>query len=313
MKKKKSNPRKRNWRPLLYDYLLLTIGGVLLALNVNLFLAPNRIAPGGVSGISIIINHFSGFPIGIMMLILNIPMVMLGFRYLGGFTFLFRSLYVILLFNLGTDLLNFLWPAIGLSDDLLLSALYGGVLGGIGTGLVYLGRGTSGGTGILGRLLQLRTGIPLSQVYLITDGIVVVIAGLVFGWNIALYSLITLFIWGVATDHILEGPSVVRTVTIVTDRAAAVSEAIFAQMSLGLTTWQATGMFTDVSRAVLFATINRPEVKTLRSIVSEVDPGAFIVIGSGHQAYGGLLGGGLRRQSTANRGEPAGDEAANTG
>jgi uncharacterized membrane-anchored protein YitT (DUF2179 family) len=269
--------------------LLLTVGALVLAVNVNLFLAPSKIAPGGVSGSAIIINEFTGWPIGLMMLILNVPLLAVGFRCLGRFHFLVRTLYVVLLYSLGVDLLASLLPAEGITDDLMLNALYGGVVGGIGTGLVYRGRGTSGGTGIVGRVLQLRTGVPMSEVYMITDGAVVLVAGLVFGWERALYALVTLFIWGIAADHVLEGPSVVRTAFIVTDKPKEVTQAVFSHLGIGVTAWPARGMFTAAEHTVLFCTVSRPEVNALKAVVIEVDPETFVVIGHGHQASGGVL------------------------
>ncbi len=274
---------------LITNIFYLTLGGLILAVNVNLFLAPNTIAPGGLSGIAIIINHFTNFPIGLVMFILNIPLLILGFRYLGRGNFLIRSVYVILLYNLGTDIISIWFPFESVTDDLLLNALYGGALGGSATGLVFRGYGTPGGTGILGRLLQIKTGIPLSQVFFITDGGIVFIAGLVFGWEMALYAIVTLFVWGIAADFILEGPSVVRTVIIVTDKPSVISDEVFRQLKLGITSWPAQGMYTESKKTVMFCTINRPDVNALRSIVINVDSNAFIVIGHGHQTYGGVI------------------------
>ncbi|HLE30559.1 MAG TPA: YitT family protein [Anaerolineales bacterium] len=279
------------------DWLLLTIGGVLLAVNVDLFLAPSKIAPGGVSGMAIILNHFTGWPIGGMMLVLNLPLLLLGFRNLGRFQFLIRTLYVVLLYNLGADVLRQWLPASGVTADLTLNAIYGGVLGGIGTGLVYRGGGTSAGTGILGRVLQIRTGVPVSQVYVLTDGGVILAAGLAFGWERALYAMVALFVWGLTADYVLEGPSVVRTAFIVTDHADKVARAVLDQLGLGVTAWPAQGMFTESSHTVLFCTVSRPEVNALQAVVIEADPQAFVVIAHGHQASGGVI-----RQSTRGNG-----------
>ena len=270
------------------DFILLTTGALILAANVNIFLAPANIAPGGVTGIALIINHFTGWPIGRTMLVLNIPMLMLGFRYLGRFRFLTRTLYVVLLYNLGVDFLAHWLPA-GVTNDLLLNALYSAVAGGIGSGLIFRGQGTSAGTGVLGRVLQFKTGMPVSQLYILTDGGVIATMGLVFGWGPALYSLISLFVWGLTTDYVLEGPSVIRTAFIITDKAEEVSHAILARLGTGVTAWAGRGMFTDAEHAVLFCTISRPDVNTLKTVVAEADPYAFVVIGQGHQARGGVL------------------------
>jgi uncharacterized membrane-anchored protein YitT (DUF2179 family) len=288
IKKIKSFPAKINWRSTLRGFFFLTAGSLIAAINVNLFLAPSEIAPGGVSGAAIILNKFTAWPIGLTMLGLNIPVVVIGFKYLGRFNFLFRTLYVVLLFSLGVDLLKPWLPTGGVTDNLILNALYGGVVGGIGTGLIYRGQGTSGGTGVLGRVLQLKTGFPISQLYLLIDGGIVLIAGWAFGWDKALFAMVTLYIWGIAADQILEGPSVVRTAMIVTDRPNEVAEAVFERLRLGITAWPAKGMFTEESHTVLFFAISRPNVDALKSVVLSVDRQAFIVIAHGHQTVGGI-------------------------
>ena len=289
MKKKiASLTNEFDWPSTVRGFFLLTAGSLVSAVNVNLFLAPWEIAPGGVSGAAIIINKFVAWPIGLMMLGMNVPLLFVGFKYLGRFNFLIRTLYVVIVFSLGVDLLAPWLPAGGISDNLMLNALYGGVVGGIGSGLIYRGQGTSGGTGILSRVVQFKTGFPISQVYLITDGFIVFIAGLVFGWDKALYALVTLYIWGIAADQVLEGPSVLRTAMIVTDHPKEVAETVFERLRLGITAWPAQGMFTEKSHTVLFLAISRPNVETLKSAVLEADSQAFIVIAHGHHNVGGI-------------------------
>lgn len=269
--------------------MLLTVGAVGMAVNANLFLVPADLAPGGVFGTSLILNELTGWPIGLMMLVLNVPLMALGYRRLGRLRFLTRTLYVVLLYNLGVDVVaRWLSPA-GITDEILLNTLYGGVVGGIAMGLVFRGGGTSAGTGILGRVLQLKTGIPVSQIYVVTDGAVIIGAGLVFGWEKALYAMITVFVWGLAADYILEGPSVVRTAFIVTDHAPQVANRILTHLGLGVTAWAAQGMFTEEAHTVLFCTVSRPDVDALQAVVYEADPAAFLVIAHGHQARGGVL------------------------
>jgi len=276
-----------DWRLTLRSFLLLTGGSLISAINLNLFLIPWEIAPGGLSGLAIIINKFTAWPIGLMILVMNLPLMYIGFKFLGRFNFLIRTFYVVLVSSLAVDLLAPILPAKGIVDDLMLNALYGAVVGGIGTGLIYRGQGTGGGTGILGRVLQFKTGLPISQLYLYTDGFIVFLAGLVFGWDKALYALVTLFIWGIAADQILEGPSVVRTATIITDRPKDVSEAVFSHLRLGITSWPAQGMYSEENHTVLFFAVSRPKVDVLKSVVLEADPLAFIVIAQGHHTVGG--------------------------
>ena len=286
---RKLNISQINFRFRWKNFFFLTIGSLILAVNLNIFLAPSNLAPGGVMGLAVIVNELTAWPIGLLMLIFNIPLLVLGFYSLGRFNFLIHTLYVVVIYSFGTDLMAGWLPAEGISEDLLLNAIYGGVLGGIGTGLVFRGNGTSGGTGILARVIQFRTGMPVSQVYLFTDGAVVLAAAILFGWEIGLYSLITLFIWGVVVDYVLEGPSVVRTAFIITDKPHEVGQAVIKRLRLGVTSWSAQGMFTDSKHTLLFCTVSRADVNTLRRTIVSVDPESFVVIAHGHQAIGGVI------------------------
>ena len=277
-----------NLRKALLDYLLLTIGSIILVVNFDIFLAPANIAPGGVSGTAIILYEFTGWYKGLTMLILSIPMLIIGFYYLGRFRFLVRASYVTLLFSLGVDLLANWLPA-GITDDLLLNALYGGIIGGIGIGLIYRGGTSPAGTSVICRVLYLKTGIPNSQIFILIDGGVILIAGLVFGWEMSLYAFVTLFTWGMVADYVLEGPSVIRTAFIVTDLPEEVSQALLNHIGVGVTAWVGKGMFSKAEHTTLFCTVNRADVNILKSLVNDMDPKAFVVIVQGYRTKGGML------------------------
>ena len=278
-----------NWRETIRNYVFLTLGATIMMFNFNLLMAPANIAPGGMGGLSMILYDYTGISRGIGMLLMSIPLIALGFWQLGRFRFLVRTLYVTIYYTLGVDLTARFFPPQGIVDDLLLTALYGGVLGGIGYGLVVHGRGMVSGTGIISRIIQVRTGIPISQLYVMIDGFVIIALGLAFGWERALYGLIMLFVMGLASDYVLEGPSVVRVVFIVTDLPEQVGAILMARLGVGVTRWSGEGMYTQEERTVLFCTVTRPDVEVLHSIVSEIDPDAFVVIGQGHQARGGMV------------------------
>lgn len=277
-----------DFRKVVPDYFLLTVGSLILAINFDIFLAPNKIAPGGISGAAIIIHHFTGWLPGTTMLVLTIPMLILGFYYLGRYRFLTRASYVTVLYSVGIDAMATFLPS-GVGDDLLLNALYGGVIGGIGIGCIYRGGTSPAGTSVISRVLNLKTGIPNSQAYIIIDGGIILIAGLVFGWEMALYAFVTLFMWGFVADYVLEGPSVVRTAFIITDDPENVSQALSRRMGVGVTSWAGTGMFSKMEHTTLFCVIKRPDVRILSSIVNQVDPKSFVVIMQGHQAMRGKL------------------------
>ncbi len=280
----------KRWRKLLSNLITLFAGALIAALAYSLFLVPFNIAAGGVGGISIIINSFTGWPIGTLYLIMNIPLLVLGYFLLGGWSFLWRTVLAVVIFSLSIDIFSAglpMWLDIyPLTDDVLINAIYGGILGGIGAGMLYRSGGTLGGTSILGRIVQRKTGAPLSQIYIYTDGIIIFTAGLVFGWELALYAALTLFLNGVASDYTQEGPSVVRTVTIITDHPDTVSKALAEGLGRGVSYWGITGAYTGRHHSMLMCTVYRSQVTEMRQIIADVDREAFVVIGTAHQALG---------------------------
>lgn len=270
--------------------LIVIVGTVLAALGYSLFQVPFNIAAGGLGGLSIIINHFTGLPIGTMYLVMNIPLLALGYFYLGRWAFVVRTVVAVSIFSVATDLFLAYLPGLlaeyPLTDDILLNAVYAGLVGGVGGGLVYHAGSTMGGTGIIGRIIQQKTGVPLSQVYLYTDGLIVLAAGAVFGWEIALYALLTLVLAGMASDYTLEGPSSVRTATVITSQPQLMTQAIMNGLGRGVSQLQITGGYTGEPHAMLMCTIYRPQVNDLKRVVAEVDSSAFVTIGVAHQALG---------------------------
>ena len=168
----------------------------------------------------------------------------------------------------------------------MLNSLYGAVASGIGYGLVYRAQGTSGGSDILARILNRWRGIPMTQSYLMTDTLVILAAGFVFGWQRALYALIVLYVSGLVVDSTLEGAGTVRTALIVTGQAETVAERILSEMERGVTILNGTGAYTGAERPVLYCVVSRSEVQQLKTIVHETDPKAFMVIGQAHEALG---------------------------
>jgi uncharacterized membrane-anchored protein YitT (DUF2179 family) len=268
------------------DYLLITLGTLLQAFAIRLFLVPGHLVNGGISGLAQLINYYTKFPIGIMILIGNIPLLLIGWRHLGGKRFAVRTAYAVITVSFFTDFLVLFLPKEGLSTDLVLNTLYGGVISGIGYGLVYRGHGTSGGTDILVKIISNWRSIPISQSYLITDSLIMLLGGLTYSWRNALYAIIMLFISGIAAEVTTEGPNVVRTAVIITSNPDQVAHSILTDLERGVTSIDATGVYTGSKRSMLYCVINRSEVSVLKSLVLDADPGAFIVIGQAHEVLG---------------------------
>jgi uncharacterized membrane-anchored protein YitT (DUF2179 family) len=271
------------------SYLLLSIGALMMAVNFNVFIFPHQLAPGGITGATLIITSLTGWRESVVLLGAQGVMMFIGFWFLGRFRFLTRTLYVSIVYSTAVGVLKYWLPAGGITDDLLLNTIYGAIVGGVALGLVFLGNGNVAGTSVVSRLVQLKTGMPISQVYIFVDGGLILFQGAIFGWDKALYGMLMLFIWGMAADYVQEGPSVVRTIFVITDRSEQISMALFEKLHVGVTAWSGTGMFTYHRRDVLFCTVSRTDVSFLKTIVAEVDPTAFIVVGQGHQAVGGVF------------------------
>ncbi len=278
---------KKIW-PFISDYALILIGALLQAVGLRTFLVPADLASGGVSGIAQLINHYTHWPIGVMVFIGNVPLFLLGWKMLGGRRFAMRTLVAVAAFSFLTEAILWLpfFPREGLTHDLVLNSLYGAVVCGIGYGLVYRGRGTSGGSDILARILNRWRGVSMTQSYLMTDAAVILSAGFVFGWEKALYAIITLYVSGLVVDSTLEGAGTVRTAMIITNRMEAIYDRILHDMERGVTLLHGTGAYTLDPRPVMYCVITRSEVQQLRSIVHEADPEAFMVIGVAHEALG---------------------------
>lgn len=278
---------KKYW-PTLRDFSLIVFGTLVQAVALRIFFVPANLASGGVSGISQLINHFTGWPIGMMVFFGNIPLFLLGWRFLGGRSFALRTAFAIATYSFFTDALLWLpfFPENGITDDIVLNSLYGAVVAGFGYGLVYRGRGTSGGSDILARILNHYRGVSMTQSYLMTDTVVIVGAGFIFGWKEALYAVITLYVSGLVVDTTMEGGGTVRTALIITSQADAVAGKILQEMERGVTRLSATGAYTGEQRTVLYCVVSRSEVQMLKDIVNEADARAFMVVGAAYEALG---------------------------
>jgi uncharacterized membrane-anchored protein YitT (DUF2179 family) len=276
------------------DYVLIAVATLIQAVALRLFFIPVNLASGGVAGISQLINHFTGWPIGLMVLIGNIPLFLLGWRFLGGSKFAMRTALAIVTYALFTDMLIKIplfvkysrYLIYDLRGDIFVNSLYGAIVSGIGYGMVYRARGTSGGSDILARILNHWRGISMTQSYMLVDTGVILAAGFIFGWKAALYALITLYVSGLVSETVLEGGTTARTAMIVTGKVNEISDRIMAELERGVTVLDATGAYTGEYRPVLYCVINRAEVATVKDIIHEIDPEAFMVIGVVHEALG---------------------------
>lgn len=265
------------------DYLGITAGSFLIALALTVFLVPNRIAAGGVSGLATVIYYITSFPIGITMLVINIPLFLAGVKIMG-MTFGIRTIYGIVSLSVFTDLLQPHMTA--LTDDLLLASIYGGVIGGIGLGIVFRSRGTTGGTDLIASLINYFTGITVGEGLLIADGIVVALAGIFFNLEVALYAAVTIFITSQTIDVVQEGLNFKKGVLIISDKAEEINQMVVNDLNRGITEFKAKGGYTGDPKQVLLCIISRSEVSELKKEVAAIDKEAFVIISNVHEVLG---------------------------
>jgi len=264
------------------------VGVAITALGVSFFLIPAKIAAGGVSGLATVIYHLTGFPAGVIMLLLNLPLFILSWRVLGSI-FGARTLFGTVALSLFVDLFN-RWAA-PITEDLLLAAIYGGVLSGIGLGIAFRSGGSTGGTDMAAQLLARFFPTSVGQALLLVDGAVIVLAGAVFGLELAMYALIAVFISTKAIDLVQEGQSYAKACLIISDHPEPIGQAIMEQLERGVTSLEGQGMYTRHGKDVLLVIVSRMEIAAIKRIVASLDPKAFVIIHDVHE----VLGEGFRR------------------
>lgn len=270
-------------RQVFLDYLGITLGSLLTALGLTIFLVPNKIAAGGVSGLATVIFYLTHIPVGIMMLVINIPLFIAGVKILGR-SFGARTIYGIITLSVFTDILQPVVPV--LTKDLLLATIYGGILGGLGLGLVFRAKGTTGGTDMVAMLINHFTGLSTGQGLLLADGFVVMLAGFFFNIEVALYAALTIFINSKTIDLVQEGFSLTRATFIISSKPDKIREGIISNLDRGVTILEGYGGYTGEEKDVLFCIISRSEVTKLKRMVYEIDPRAFVIIADVHEVLG---------------------------
>ncbi|MFW5981979.1 MAG: YitT family protein [Halanaerobiaceae bacterium] len=274
---------KYNIKRTLLDYLGITIGSAIASLSLSVFLVPNKIAAGGLSGLSTIIFYMTGLPVGTMTLLLNIPVFLAGLKVLG-FSFGARTIYGMILFSVFIDVFqNLVSP---LTSDLLLATIYGGIIGGLGLGIVFLSRGTTGGTDMIARLINHYTNLSVGQGLLLADGLVVLMAGIFFNAEVALYAAIAIFINSKTIDLVQEGLEYKKAALIISQNPGDIKEKVMKNLDRGVTILKAEGGYTGKERDVLYCIINRNELSRLKRMVYEIDNNAFVIISTVHEVLG---------------------------
>ena len=270
------------------EYAGVTAGAFLCGAAIALLLEPNDIVPGGITGLAMILKDVAGLPMGPVLVALNLPIVILGWRHLGGRRLLTRSLTGVLVLGASID-----WVATWsgpLTTDRLLVIFYGGLLSGVGLAFVFRGRGTTGGADILGRLLQLWLDLPVGQAILGLNVLVFGLAAVYYGFEEAAVALMLSFVATRSLDAVLHGLAATRAALVVTERPDAVKESVRRHLRRSVTLMPAEGGFSGRPKTICYVVVARAEVARLKRRVGEADPDAFVTIYSPQEVVGAGLG-----------------------
>ncbi|QRG70085.1 YitT family protein [Brevibacillus choshinensis] len=262
---------------------IIVIGALLVSVGLEIFLVPNHIIDGGITGLSIMLSHLTGLHLGLFLFVLNLPFLLIGYKQIGK-TFAISTLFGVAVMSVGTALLL---PVPSLTHDLLLSAVFGGIIVGIGVGLVIRAGGSLDGTEIVAILLTKKSPFSVGEVVMFFNIFILASAGFIFGWDRAMYSLIAYYIAYKMIDLTMIGLEQSRSVYIISDFPDEIGDALAARLGRGITYLSGEGGYSGEDKKVIFCVITRLEEAKLKSIVEEIDPSAFLAIGHIHDVSGG--------------------------
>ncbi|HAF08335.1 MAG: YitT family protein [bacterium] len=267
------------------DVFYLALGIILCSVGYTFFLVPGKISTGGIAGISMVLHHLFKTPFGIVLIVLNVPLLIISIKMFGTL-FVVRTLVSIFLIGFLSDLLTYLKFLI-FEGNQLLATLYGGVILGIGLGFIFKGKGSTGGSDIIGRLINRYTSISIGTSIFIVDSIVIGLTGIVFkSYELILYSYLSLYLSSKMIDLVLEGQDYAKGVFIFTNKPEKISDEIMNKLRRGVSGFEGKGMYSKENKTVLYCVVARRELSILNKIIEEIDRDAFVVVENVYEVMG---------------------------
>ena len=264
------------------EYIIVALACVVMAFNINYFFVGNKLAQGGVSGLSLIIHYLSNIDVSYLYFALNIPLIILAYIFLGK-NFLLKTFFATFVLSVFLKVFaSFSEPL----DDILLAAIFGGAINGIAIGIVFYAGGSTGGMDIVAKIVNKYTGIPISRILLATDFIVLSIVAVIFGKVIFMYTLISLVISSKMIDIIQVGIYSAKGVTIITTKEDEIRKRIMEDTGRGITLIDAKGGYTQKEIGMLYCVVGQYQLIKVKTIVKEVDPSAFMIVADVHEVIG---------------------------
>ncbi len=281
----KKIPFKEKLMLVLHKLLFLTMGAFIAAFALECFLVPNNIIDGGIVGISMILSYITKYNLGLLIFVLNLPFICLAFTKMGKY-FVFQTLYAVTMLAVGINL----FQMHHVTDDLLLATVFGGIILGTGVGIVLKNEGSLDGTEIMSLVLSKKFGFSVGEIIMGFNIFIYMGAGLVFGWDKAMYSILTYFIAYRVIDIVLEGLNSSKSVRIISDKAYEIGQELIDRFEIGVTYLKGIGGYSKAEKTLIYCVISRLEMAKIKEVVKEIDPTAFMSVVDVHENYGSRIG-----------------------
>ena len=264
-------------------FTILFLGAIIYAAGLEIFLLPNNVIDDGVVGVSIMARHLTGLPLGVFLIGINIPFIYLGYKQIGK-TFTVSTMFAIVALSYWN---NYFLSVPRFTSDLFLAAVFGGIILGIGVGLIVRYGGSLDGTEIVAILVNKASSFSVGEVVLVINLFILSAAGLVFGWDRAMYSLITYYVASKVMDIVIGGLDESKSAIIISDQYEAIAEILMARLGRGVTILSGVGGYSREEKLVLYVVVTRLEISKLKSLIDEIDESAFVAISDIHDVMGG--------------------------
>ena len=263
----------------------LTLGAFTAGFAIDTFLAPNNIIDGGIVGVLMIFSYLLKYNLGILLIILNIPFICLAFTKMGK-NFVIQTFYAILMFAIATNIFH----SITITNDLLLATVFGGIILGTGVGIVLKNEGSLDGTEIMSLVISKKFGLSVGEIIMGINIFIYAASGLVFGWEKAMYSILTYFLASRVIDVVLEGVSNSKSVRIISDKWEEIGNVLIKDLEIGVTYLHGTGGYSGDAKTIIYCVVSRIEMSKMKEAIKSIDPRAFISVVDVHEAYGIRMG-----------------------
>lgn len=273
-----------HWKKQVWRYSMVATGSLISGMAINTFLIPHHLFSGGVSGVAMILYFLFAWPIGIQIILLNIPIFYAAYRLLDR-DYVICGIFGMLVFSAATDATRFL-STINLVDDTLLAAIYGGVISGIGSGLIFRASGSSGGTDTIATIIKKYYSLNVGLVGFSINVFLMLVAAILFGVKPAMYTLLSFFVSSQVTDNVIQGLNRKKTIMIITDMHEEIAEAIMDEVGRGATFLEGSGAYTGQNKKVLFVVVTLTQIAKIKFIIEKMDPHAFMIVQDAAEVLG---------------------------